>query len=653
MNKWFTLHHSIWLQASLLCLVAFLLYSPGFDGPFLFDDYPNLSQLAAVGGVNDWGSFQAFVLGGFSGPTGRPISLLSFLINTTSWPADPYSFKLVNVLIHLANGFLILLITRRVLLVSSLGNEWGNTSVKQLSALSLLCAAVWLLHPYLVSTTLYVIQRMAMLSALFCLSGFYLYLSGRQLAAYRPLRGFALMGLGVGGGTVLAVFSKENGAVLPLLILIFEASIGATNPVRMRMFGAFKFVALILPSVILFAYLLHVAYETGLFTAYRTRDFSPYERLLTQSRVFFSYLQSWFIPSFSGGQLFYDDFEVSRGWLSPWTTLVSVVSFGILLGLVVTYRKRFPFLSFAFLFFVGSQLIESTTVGLEIKFDHRIYLGSAFLSLPLIIFAYRNLSPKLNKILAGGLVLLLSTATYSASSLWGSYEHMTLVWAAKQPLSIRAQTEAAQMQYNAGRTEAALQILESASERRPDNFRLRLTQMLVQCQAGEQPQKALESVMRISKQGPYRHTDFGLLESFFKGALRADCVGVSLDDFIYVVGLLIRSAPDFTPESPVYAQLHYYYGLALLRSGNFNLAQMHLSESLKSRASLHMRMNIAANKASVGLLKQALADASFVRDRLSSGEVRGKELAEAPNLEDVLHFIEVVEDDINMPAERR
>src|SRR5690554_6212174 len=564
----------LWLfrvVACLLYVVAFLIYWPGLSGPFLFDDYPNLSQMAAIGGVKDWSSFQAFVLGGFSGPTGRPISLLSFLLNATSWPADAYSFKLFNVLIHIINSILIFLITRTFFKVALPARSTNSINDRRLSLLALLCVAVWVLHPYLTSTTLYVIQRMAMLSALFCLLGMYLYLKGRQLFFEAPSRGILLMSLGVGLGTFLAVFSKENGAVLPLLILVYEYTLGTKLPVRSRVFWAFKFVALIVPSAALLLYLLHIAYQNGFFVDYGSRNFSPYERLLTQCRVIFSYLESWFVPSFSGGRLFYDDFEISRGWLAPWTTLISVASLLLLVGLALAYRKRFPIFSFAFLFFIASQLIESTTVGLEIKFDHRVYLGSAFLSLPIILFAHKYVSLMMNRILTGAVIVLLSAATYSASSLWGSYEHMTLVWAAKQPMSVRAQTEAAQMQFNSGRIEASLQILGSASDRMPDNFRLRLTQALVQCQSGVSPKETMLSVMGAAKQGSYRHTDFGLLESFFKGALKSECVGISLNDFIKIVNELMRSTPDFTPKSQIYSQLNYYYGLALLRAGYFEL----------------------------------------------------------------------------------
>ena len=49
--------------------------------------------------------------------------------------------------------------------------------------LALISAAVWMLHPFLVSTTLYAVQRMAQLAMMFSLGGLITYLYGRSLLA--------------------------------------------------------------------------------------------------------------------------------------------------------------------------------------------------------------------------------------------------------------------------------------------------------------------------------------------------------------------------------------------------------------------------------------------------------------------------------------
>ncbi|MGZ7292848.1 hypothetical protein ACXWQM_09890, partial [Streptococcus pyogenes] len=83
--------------------------------------------------------------------------------------------------------------------------------------------AAWLLHPLFVSTTLYIVQREAMLPATCTLAGLLLWLRGRQqLVKGRLKTGAALSMLGLGGMTFLAVLAKANGALLPIYALLID-----------------------------------------------------------------------------------------------------------------------------------------------------------------------------------------------------------------------------------------------------------------------------------------------------------------------------------------------------------------------------------------------------------------------------------------------
>lgn len=93
---------------------------------------------------------------------------------------------------------------------------------KKIAWIALLTAGFWLLHPLMLSTTLYVIQRMAQLPLLFSLLAIIGYFKGRGLLAVYPIKAYLIMTLSIGLGTILATFSKENGALLPLLILVIE-----------------------------------------------------------------------------------------------------------------------------------------------------------------------------------------------------------------------------------------------------------------------------------------------------------------------------------------------------------------------------------------------------------------------------------------------
>src|SRR5690606_38481334 len=98
---------------ALVALAAFLSW-PALTGPFLFDDFPNLELLAELNGHLDFHSLANYVTL-FQGGPGRPLSMLSFVINDFDWPSDPWSFKYTNLMLHLLTGTLIFGFARSLL----------------------------------------------------------------------------------------------------------------------------------------------------------------------------------------------------------------------------------------------------------------------------------------------------------------------------------------------------------------------------------------------------------------------------------------------------------------------------------------------------------------------------------------------------------
>src|SRR5688572_28927886 len=279
---------SLW---ALLLVLAWLALRPGLTGSFHFDDMTNLEALGKFGPVDDWTTFQLYITSGFADPTGRPLSLLTFLLDARDWPADPAPFLRTNVLLHLVNGSLLFALLRR------LGLHLDGTGMRT-DAASLLGAGLWLLHPLWISTTLYVVQREAMLPTTFIVSGLLAYIHGRQVHAAAPRRGALWMALGIGLGTLLAVLCKANGALLPLLAWVLEMTVlragdrdaGVTQQ-RLRWW---RRVLLVLPCMLLAAYLLQKM--PGLHADLPTRPWTIAERLMTQPRALLDYLSLLAIP---------------------------------------------------------------------------------------------------------------------------------------------------------------------------------------------------------------------------------------------------------------------------------------------------------------------------------------------------------------------
>ena len=200
---------------ALLALTA-AVYWPGLAGPLVLDDFENLKPLVDMhSGAISW---QEVVFGSSVGVGGRPVAMLSFVLNWQTSAGEIWSLKHTNLAIHLMCGALLFWLSGRLLaepLSAVPTHRWW---------LALLVASLWLLAPMQVSTVLYVVQRMAQLATLFVLAGLLCYVTGRQQLTKRRRLGIALMCLCFVLFWPLATLSKQNGALLPLLALLFLAS---------------------------------------------------------------------------------------------------------------------------------------------------------------------------------------------------------------------------------------------------------------------------------------------------------------------------------------------------------------------------------------------------------------------------------------------
>lgn len=455
----------------LLLAATIWVYLPGLAGSFIFDDFHNLDALGYYGGATGWEGAKAFIFSGGSGPTGRPLALATFLLNDQHWPSQAFSFKYTNLMIHLLVGLGVCWATLNLLRV--LG--YSETEAAWIAVLS---AGIWLLHPYFVSTTLYVIQRMAQLAALFSIYGIAAYLRGRRLIERKPLSGYAWMTGGLTVGGILAILSKENGVLLPILILAIEACIPQPSSPT-KYFRLWKAFFLWLPALVIIGYLAkQINFSPVLWPS---RPFNQVERLYSEAVIVLEYLRDLFIPQIEGRGLYQDGFEISKGLLKPPITLVSII---VLLSLFVFAffgRRKYPLLALPILFFFAGHLIESTVIGLELYFEHRNYLPAAFLFLPVaagVVWLSGRFSVQLAVMVAALLLGFLSFMTWQRSVLWGSGYHLTAYWALKNPESARAQNGLAAIMIERGRADDALKLLQQALIRIPDSALL-TTQLLL------------------------------------------------------------------------------------------------------------------------------------------------------------------------------
>lgn len=345
--------------------VTALLYWPGIDGPFVLDDSANISRLGEFGGITNFDALRQFVFSNASGPGGRSVAMLSFLIDAQDWPVDPASFKYTNIMIHLLCGLAF------CWLAFLLGQHL-KLSKPASAQIALIVTGIWLLHPLNVSTTLYIVQRMAQLMTLFATLSLVFYLLGRRALESNLRRAMLYLLLCLFPFGLLSVLSKENGALLLLIIVVLERLFFA-NDYAPKAFKIWYRIGVVFPLLIVLAYL---AYSTPDFlTEYSARNFTLGERLLTETRILSNYIWNIFLPSGQLGSVIHDNYPVSTSLLDPLSTFTSSVFLVLLLSSAIYLRRSQPVYSFAVLWFFTLHLVESTYIPLELYFEHRNYMA--------------------------------------------------------------------------------------------------------------------------------------------------------------------------------------------------------------------------------------------------------------------------------------
>jgi len=433
------------LGASLLVLALGLaVYLPGLPGDFVFDDFSNIvsnplvtSPVHSLNGL--WQSMFSAPMGGLL----RPISMLSFILNAELFGISPMGFKIVNIAIHLCCGIALCCVAREIL------RAYSSIRGKPLSAsvidwLSLASGALWLVHPLNLTAVLYSVQRETSLSALFTALAVLAYLVGRR--RQKQGKGRVLIWLITPLCTCIGMLCKENAALTPLYLLVIEFTLLRFQGADGRASRGLHWYFVMFLLVPVLAVTGAMAIRPGFFfAAYGARDFTPYQRLLSESRILLDYLRWLAVPDLSQLGLFHEDILPSRGLLQPFSTLPSVAGIAVLLASAVWLRRRLPLLSFGILWFFAGHVMESTILPLELTFEHRNYLPGFGLILGIVGTLYpwaaergygRLAKGTLASVLA---VLALSTAMRSFE--WRSELSFAQYEAEHHPHSPRALTE--------------------------------------------------------------------------------------------------------------------------------------------------------------------------------------------------------------------
>ena len=407
-QAWLARHPRMILTIAAVAAIA--AYAPSLRGPFLFDDLSEIVDNPAIRTLLP--PWRPMFEGGEL--PHRPIPYLSFATNYSvgrvlaavagTAPLDPLPFHLVNVAIHLLNGWLLYHVVS-MLLARRQPDPIGSFSPSTVAAIA---AALWLVHPLQSQAVSYVYQRIELLAACAALVTAAAFL--KAAASPRPLPWVAAAVLACG----LGMACKEWVVVLPIVILLLDRAFLATSCREVIARRGSWHLALFATWPILFAV---VALERH---RYPEAGFSPWQSLVyaaNQPVVILWYLSRLVIPvglSIDHGAVLRQDVLGGDAWL-----LLPAGGALALAGWAVVTLPRRP--STAFLILTFLLLLAPTSSILPVQdvcVEHRMYLAAAIPITAAVVLVASHIQVLLP--VAAVTVVVLATLTATRNSVYRS-----------------------------------------------------------------------------------------------------------------------------------------------------------------------------------------------------------------------------------------
>jgi tetratricopeptide (TPR) repeat protein len=340
-----------------LIAATILTYANSLPAAFVFDDRDTILWDKHLG---DFSSLSRVLLGVRGGPTaGRPLTSLSFHINSLVAKQSPAGYRAVNVLIHVTSGLVLFALMRRVLLARGGVTERTANVTTTAFAISLL----WLLHPIQTESVTYVHQRAESLMGLLFLLTVYFAVRGFQAADSLPwFRGATV-------ACTLSVLSKEVGVVAPVVVLLYDRLLVSQGWRRALKEHWRLYVGLAFSWFV--AGLLQLTAPRGYGVGLSDPRLSPWGNLQRQVVGVTKYLTLVFWPS---------PLVLDYGFPPPAPSIPQSVAAAALLGALVAASvlaaRRWPLVALAGISFFLILAPSSSVIAMltEVLAEHRMYL---------------------------------------------------------------------------------------------------------------------------------------------------------------------------------------------------------------------------------------------------------------------------------------
>ena len=427
---------AVWIALSILALVVVAVFANGVGGAFAFDDEPTILTNRSIRDLGNVGAI-------FSPPVdattlGRPLANATLAINYTVSGLEPWSYHVVNIMIHVGAALVLFGVVWRLLLLRARDGRF----VGEEAWVALAVAALWAVHPLQTESVTYVVQRVESLAGLCYLLTVFCFL--RSVDAELKWR----WQVGAVLACLLGVGCKEIGVSAPLLVLLVDRTwVAGTFREALRK-RKWMYLGLFCSWVLLAVLVSGAANRSGtagLGTA------SSWQYLLTQCGAIVHYLRLVVWPA----PLVFDHGNVLAGGLAE-VWVKALVLCVLAVGTVVAIWRRSSWGVAGFWFFAilapSSSVVPVLT---QTVAEHRMYLPLAAVVTVAVLtankwFGRRALFACAVPCLFWGGLSVLRNADYATKvSIWAD----TVV---KRPENWRARNNLALALAEKGRAEEAV-----------------------------------------------------------------------------------------------------------------------------------------------------------------------------------------------------
>jgi tetratricopeptide (TPR) repeat protein len=458
---------TILLSGGLIAAAGLAAYWNSLTAPFVFDDIPSILDNPTIrqlwplsGPLNPPRDFGYTV-------SGRPVLNLSLAVNYAISGTSPWSYHVVNLLIHIMAGLLLFGLSRRVLPRVAGGRGFASAPVEpkhpdrvvppyhlKVFATPAACAIalLWTLHPLQTQAVTYVVQRAESLMGLFYLMTVYAFV---RMA-------------GAGGGwkwgavsvfaCLLGVGTKEVAVTAPVFVLMADRVFYCDSVLAALRRRPLYYLALAATWLPLAWLVLGTGGDRGGTFRWSAEAFLPY--WLTQPEALTRYLGLTVWPHplvFEYGIVG----DPRRAVLIGCSLMIA-----LLLGLTawLWWRRRPESLGLGAFFLLLAP--TSLMPGAQIIVEHRMYLPLAAL-IGVLVAATTAWVGRRGLALCFALAIAAGMATADRNR---DYQDPVRLWTdtvQKRPTSAKAHNNLAHAYYHRGEFDAAIRHYEQAVKLEP------------------------------------------------------------------------------------------------------------------------------------------------------------------------------------------